>query len=222
MRTVVFDLDGTLADTSGDLLDAANKVFVAAGHGEVLEHPRDAGVALKGGRAMLRAGYERLGLGEPQDKIDDGYPRLLAAYAEQLSAKTTLYDGAEAVLIRLGQAGYKLAVCTNKPIELADPLLTELGIAGYFDAIVGAKTLPVSKPDPAPYILSVEQAGGTVGQSLLVGDTVTDRKTSTAAGVPSVLVTFSPAGKSVEEFFADATIDHFDELDAVVAKLLSP
>ena len=222
MRTVVFDLDGTLADTSGDLLDAANAVFVAAGHGEVLEHPRDAGIALRGGRAMLRAGYERLGMGEPQDKIDAGYPLLLDAYSQQLSAKTMLYDGAEAALIRLRKAGYKLAVCTNKPIELAEPLLAELGIHAHFDAIVGAKTLPVSKPDPAPYILSVEQAGGVVAQSLLVGDSVTDRKTSTAAGVPSVLVTFSPAGHGVQEYFPEETIDHFDELDAVVEKLLIP
>jgi len=55
---------------------------------------------------------------------------------------------------------------------------------------------------------------------LLVGDTATDRKTSTAAGVPSVLVTFSPAGHSVQELFPDETIDHFDALDAVVAKLI--
>ncbi|MEM7470812.1 MAG: HAD hydrolase-like protein [Pseudomonadota bacterium] len=220
MRTVVFDLDGTLADTSGDLLDAANAVFRAEGHGDVLEHPRDAGTALRGGRAMFRLGYERLGAPVTDALLDAHYPKLIEAYFDQLCTKTTLYDGAEAVLIRLKRAGYKLAVCTNKPIELADPLLHRLGISELFDAIVGAKTLPVSKPDPAPYILSVEQAGGTLARSLLVGDTATDRKTSTAAGVPSVLVTFSPAGNSVMELFPDDTIDHFDALDAVVAKLI--
>ena len=220
MRTVVFDLDGTLADTSGDLLDAANAAFRAGGHGDVLEHPRDAGVALRGGRAMLTLGYERLGIAPSAALIDAGYPVLLRAYGQQICAKTVLYDGAEAVCTRLRRKGYKLAVCTNKPIELATPLLAALGITSLFDAVIGAKSLPVSKPDPAPFVAAVQQAGGVVAQSLLVGDTATDRKTSTAAGVPSVLVTFSPAGQSVRELFPDETIDHFDELDAVVEKLI--
>ncbi len=220
MRTVVFDLDGTLADTSGDLLDAANAVFRAAGHGDVLEHPRDAGTALRGGRAMMTLGYERLGITFTHDDIDAGYPILLEAYDKQIADKTTLYDGARAVVTRLKLAGYKVAVCTNKPITLAEKLLKEIDFYDIFDAVVGAKTLPVSKPDPAPYILAVEQAGGDVSQSVLIGDTATDRKTSTAAGVPSILVTFSPAGNSVQELFPDETIDHFDHLDAAVAKLI--
>ena len=220
MRTVVFDLDGTLADTSGDLLDAANAVFRAKGHGDVLEHPRDAGTALRGGRAMMKLGFERKGVAYTQADIDAGYPILLEAYAPQIADKTYLYDGARAVVTRLKAAGYKVAVCTNKPIALAEQLLKHIEFYDVFDAVIGAKTLPVCKPDPAPYILAVEQAGGAVSQSLLVGDTATDRKTSTAAGVPSVLVTFSPAGNTVQELFPDETIDHFDALDAVVAKLI--
>lgn len=220
MRTVVFDLDGTLADTSADLLDAANAVFRAGGHGDVLEHPRDAATALRGGRAMMKLGYERKGMAYSEADIDAGYPILLEAYGQQIADKTYLYDGAREVVGRLKAAGYKVAVCTNKPISLAEQLLKQIDFHDVFDAVVGAKTLPVSKPDPAPYRLAVEQAGGDVAKSLLVGDTVTDRKTSTAAGVPSVLVTFSPAGHSVLELFPDETIDHFDALDAVVAKLI--
>ena len=220
MRTVVFDLDGTLADTSGDLLDAANAVFEARGMGAVLEHPKDAATALRGGRAMMKLGFERRGVAFTEADIDAGYPILLEAYAAQIADKTYLYDGARAVVTRLKAAGYKVAVCTNKPIALAEQLLKHIAFYDVFDAVIGARTLPVSKPDPAPYILAVEQAGGDVGKSLLVGDTATDRKTSTAAGVPSVLVTFSPAGNTVQELFPDETIDHFDALDAVVAKLI--
>lgn len=220
MRTVVFDLDGTLADTSGDLLDAANAALVSLGHAAVLEHPRDAGTALRGGRAMLTLGFERLGLPPEEAQIDAGYPVLLAAYATQIADKTYLYDGAQAVVTRLKLAGYKVAVCTNKPYGLAEQLLKEIAFFDIFDAVVGADTLPVRKPDPAPFLHAVELAGGDPKRALLVGDTATDRKTSTAAGVPSVLVTFSPAGHSVLELFPEETIDHFDALDAVVAKLI--
>lgn len=220
MRTVVFDLDGTLADTSGDLLDAANAALIALGHAPVLEHPRDAGTALRGGRAMLTLGFERLGLPLEDAQIDAGYPVLLSAYGKQIADKTYLYDGARAVVTRLKLAGYKVAVCTNKPYGLAEQLLRKIDFFDIFDAVVGAGTLPTRKPDPASYIHAVTQAGGEVKNSLLVGDTATDRKTSTAAGVASVLVTFSPAGHSVLELFPDETIDHFDALDAVVEKLI--
>ncbi|MEM9582522.1 MAG: HAD hydrolase-like protein [Pseudomonadota bacterium] len=220
MRTVVFDLDGTLADTSGDLIDAANAIFRARGHGDVLQHPRDAGTALRGGRAMMMLGYDRLGLAYTEEDLVTGYPILVEAYHKQIADKTYLYDGARAVVTRLKAAGYKVAVCTNKPIDLAESLLKAINFYDVFDAVVGARTLTVSKPDPAPYILAVEKAGGTVAQSVLIGDTATDRKTSTAAGVPSILVTFSPAGHSVLELFPDETIDHFDQLDAAVKKLI--
>lgn len=220
MRTIVFDLDGTLADTSGDLLDAANAALTEMGLDAVLEHPRDAGTALKGGRAMLTLAMERLGLDPSPDRVDAGYPILLAAYGKQIAQKSMLYEGAEACVLRLKRTGYKVAICTNKPYGLAEQLLKELSVFDLFDAVIGADTLPTRKPDPAPYIEAVTRAGGTVAGSLLVGDTATDRKTATAAGVPCVLVTFSPAGLSVQELFPDKTLNHFDGLDAVVAELI--
>jgi len=78
MRSVIFDLDGTLADTSGDLLAAANACFRGLGLGDLIG-PADAGTALKGGRAMLRLGFSRVaGFGEAE--VDAQYPLLLEAY----------------------------------------------------------------------------------------------------------------------------------------------
>ena len=219
MRTVVFDLDGTLADTSGDLLAAANAVFMGLGHGAVL-NGGDVLVAFQGGRAMLRLGFERLGRPADDARIDLLYPVLLTAYAGAIDVHTRLYPGAVMAVQRLLDAGYATAICTNKPEALAETLLQRLGVRHLFGAMIGADTLATRKPDAAPYVAAVTRAGGQVGRSVLIGDTETDRLTGRAAGVPVVLVTFGPEGAGVSRLAPEGLLDHFDDLDAVVARLI--
>src|SRR6056297_964559 len=220
MRTVVFDLDGTLADTSGDLIAAANACFRAMGAGDLLDPIRDAGTALRGGRAMLTLGMERLGRAEDIAEIDRQYPLLLEAYAADIDTHTVLYPGAMAAVEALVGAQYRVAICTNKPEGLARMLMTRLGVLDAFGALIGADTLPVRKPDPEPLREAVRRAGGDPARCLLVGDTVTDRETSRAAGVPSVLVTFGPGGPGVSDLRPEGLIGHFDELPDVVQRLI--
>lgn len=219
MRTVIFDLDGTLADTSADLIGAANACFRDLGHGSLLDPVADAATAMQGGRAMLRLGFGRLGQGD-EAQVEGNFPRLLDHYERGLHQETRLYAGAEAALDALAAQGFLLGVCTNKPARLADLLLQSLGIRGAFASLVGADTLPVRKPDPAPYILSVRQAGGQVGRSILIGDTITDRNTGLAAGVPVALVTFGPEGRAVEALAPEALLHHFDDLPALADRLI--
>lgn len=220
MRTVVFDLDGTLADTSQDLLAAANACFRARGHGDLLDG-RDALTAFHGGKAMLRLGFSRLGTPWTEADVDRAYPDLLVAYADGLDRHTFLYPGAVAAVEELRRQGYAVAICTNKPEGLALELLRRLGVLDLFGAMIGADTLPVRKPDAAPYIAAVTRAGGTVDRSMLVGDTETDRKTGLAARVPVALVTFGPEGLGVARLNPEALLHHYDELPDIAARLLS-
>lgn len=215
--TVVFDLDGTLADTSGDLIAAANACFQARGLGDLLHPVDDALIAFHGGRAMLRAGYARMGADRllPPGAEDEDYPRLLDYYGQDIARHTRLYPGTEAALDRLARDGHRLAVCTNKPEALAEVLLRELGIRDRFAAMIGADTLPVRKPDPRPYQAAVEGAGGTVVKSFLVGDTETDRRTASAAGVKVALVAFGPEGEGLARLAPEAMLAHFDALPAL-------
>lgn len=219
MRSVIFDLDGTLADTSADLIAAANACFRALGAGDLLHPVGDALTAFHGGRAMLRLGFSRLG--EVREaEVERQYPLLLAAYAEAIDTHTRLYPGAVAAVQALRAAGFACAICTNKPEGLAETLTRRLGIRDLFGALIGADTLPTRKPDAAPYVAAVQRVGGTVARSLLVGDTMTDRDTARACGVPVVLVTFGPEGRGVARLAPEALLDHFDDLPALAARLL--
>lgn len=221
MKTVIFDLDGTLADTSADLIAAANACFRGLGLGDVLDPMRDQGTALRGGKAMLRLGVERLEL--PEEVIEAEYPKLLAHYGAEICNETVMYPGAVAAVEALRAEGVKVGICTNKPEALAEDLMRKLGVRGLFGSLVGADTLPVRKPDPAPYLASVAWAGGMAAQSLLVGDTVTDRKTAAAAGVPCILVTFGPEGAAaVEDLAPEAFLHAYEDLPGLVVDLLGP
>ncbi|MEM6825563.1 MAG: HAD-IA family hydrolase [Pseudomonadota bacterium] len=220
MGTVIFDLDGTLADTSGDLIAAANKCFRTLGHGDMLDPATDAATAFRGGRAMLRLGLSRLGLVD-DDVIDSEYPRLLGFYARDIDTHTKLYPGATAAVEALLEVGYKVGICTNKPEALAETLMTRLGVRALFGSLVGADTLPQRKPDPAPYLAAVTRAGGQPARSLLVGDTETDRETARAASVPCILVTFGPDGDGVSALQPEALLPDYGALPSLVSRLIA-
>jgi phosphoglycolate phosphatase len=219
LRTVIFDLDGTLADTSADLIAAANACFRGLDLPDLLDLQADRLTAFHGGRAMLRAGFARVsGFGEGD--VDRLYPDLLAHYEERIDHHTRMYPGAVAAVEALREGGYRVGICTNKPSGLAETLMTRLGVRGLFHSLVGADTLPVRKPDPAPYRLAVERAGGAVAASFLVGDTETDMATARAAGVPCALVSFGPEGAGIVRLAPAALLDRYDDLPALAARLL--
>ena len=217
MTAVIFDLDGTLADTSGDLLAAANHCFRDMGAGDVLG-PQDAGVALRGGRRMLTVGLERMGRFDAA-LVDRYYPVLLDAYGASISVHTTLYPGAMDAVEGLKSAGHSVGICTNKPEGLARQLLSELGVLDAFGSLVGADTLPVRKPDPAPLVEAAGRLGHGPRDCVLVGDSDTDRNTARAAGVPSILVTFGPSGEDMAALEPEALLHDYADLHACVAQL---
>lgn len=219
MRTVVFDLDGTLADTSRDLLAAANACFRAMGEGDVLTPERDAGVALRGGKAMLTLGLMRLGRMD-DTLVEQYYPMLLEAYGAALDHHTRMYPGAMEAVAELAERGYGVGICTNKPEALAEALMVSLGVRDAFGALVGADTLAVRKPDPEPLYETARRLGGDPSRTILIGDSVTDRETARRAGVPSVLVTFGPSGEDMAALNPEALLHDYGDLPAMVQELI--
>src|SRR3546814_8164223 len=88
----------------------------------------------------------------------DLIPVFLEHYADNICTFSAPYPGLELALEELRIEGFRLAICTNKPEELANHLVEALGWAGMFDAIIGGDTLPVRKPDPRPLLTAITQA----------------------------------------------------------------
>ena len=222
MRGAIFDLDGTLADTAEDLLNAANAVLGPEGL-PLLDPLQDKAFAGRGGRSMIRRSLSLAGRPEegPEELTltDRLYPGLLEAYRSGLAVHTRLYEGVHTCLDNLEAAGWRLGVCTNKPEGLAVPLLHALEVADRFGAILGADTLPVRKPDPEHFHETCRRIGADPARSVMIGDTATDRETARAAGVPCVLVSFGFAAEPLDELAPEAVIDHFDALEQVMETL---
>lgn len=219
MKTVIFDLDGTLADTSGDLIAAANVCFRSEGLGDLLDPATDGGTALHGARAMLKLGFSRVeGFGEAD--IQRLYQPLLDAYGADIDTHTTLYPGTMDAVEALKSAGYGVGIATNKPEGLAQTLLTRLGVRDAFASLVGADTLEVKKPDPEHLFEAARRAGGAPARTCLVGDSTTDRDTARNGGVPSILVTFGPSDEDMAALQPDALLHDYADLPDLVARLL--
>ena len=216
---VVFDLDGTLAETAGDLMGALNHVL-AGDDLPPLPVAQARSLLGAGGRALIRRGFASAGRPLDESRLDSLFARFLAHYEAHIADHSHLFPGVLASLDALQARGYGFAVCTNKMEGTAKRLLTVLGVADRFRAICGQDTFAVSKPQPGALLGTIAMAGGTPRRSVMVGDSRTDIDTAKAAGVPVVAVDFGYTDRPVSEFGPDRIIGHFDALAEAVVDLM--
>lgn len=209
--TVVFDLDGTLIDTIGDLVATLNVVLGEAGCAPLPEAAARSMIG-HGAKALLTRGLAARGHVAWPERLDALHQRFLAHYAANIAVHSRPLPGLAEALDRLAASGARLAVLTNKLDHLAHRLLDELGLTRRFAAIVGGDTFPFGKPDPRVYRATVERAGGIVTRSVMVGDSKTDLDTGRNAGVPVILVAFGYTDVPVTELGADRLIGAWPDL----------
>jgi len=178
-RLVVFDLDGTLVDSSRDIASAANAALqrVAPGTPEI-PMPVVVSFVGEGARLLIERALSHAGLSLSADEV---LPVFLDCYRERLLATTRLYDGVAEALPALHDR--TLAVLTNKPGALSRAILQGLGIASRFARIWGPEDVPARKPDPAGLLRLVAELGSRSEQAWMVGDSPVDVRTARAAGV---------------------------------------
>ncbi|MFF8802259.1 MULTISPECIES: phosphoglycolate phosphatase [unclassified Methylobacterium] len=216
---VVFDLDGTLAETAGDLIGTLNVILAREGHAALpLEQARD--LLGAGARALIQRGFAVAGASLTPERLETLFQDFLAYYGDHLTDNSTLFPGVVEALDRLEAEGFRLAICTNKVESHAVALLEALGIGHRFRTIVGKDTFAFSKPDPRHITATVARAGGDPDRAVMVGDSKADVAAAQAAGIPVVGVTFGYTPVPMRDLAPDWVIEHFDELPGAVAALV--
>lgn len=216
---LVFDLDGTLADTARDLIGTLNVLLTREGLPAVAPAAaRD--LVGAGARALIERGFALHNAPLPSERIEPMVADFLAHYEAHIADETRLFPGARAALDRFRDEGFRLAICTNKPERLARLLIERLAVADRFDAICGRGSFPVHKPDPQMLHLTVAAAGGDPARTILVGDSRTDVDTARNAGAPVIAVDFGYTDVPVAALSPDRIISHFDELWMAAQELL--
>jgi phosphoglycolate phosphatase len=204
IKLLMFDLDGTLVDTSKDITNALNYALKPYGLKELTVEDTTKMV----GEGLTRLVEKILGESNVQlrDAVINGF---LDYYSKHLTDYSTIYPGVRETLGRLN--GYKKAVISNKRESLSTRLLEELSLNKYFDLVIGSDTTPERKPSPVPVIYVVSKFGISPQESMMVGDSNYDIEAGKKAGVKTVAVTY---GYKEKEYLKDADymIDEFRDL----------
>jgi phosphoglycolate phosphatase len=221
VRTVVFDLDGTLVDTAPDLINALNFVLDREGLPPVPLHSARNMIGA-GARRLIERGLELEGRAASVGDITRLTDDFIAYYAEHIADVSRPFEGLESALDDLGKRGYRFAVCTNKLEWLSKLLLDRLGLSARFSAICGADTFGIAKPDPAILQQTVARAGGDISCAIMVGDAGPDIGVARRAGIPVIGVGFGYTEIPIAELKPDRLIHHMNELPAAVESLMVP
>ena len=216
---VVFDLDGTLAETAPNIMQTLNVILEREGLPALpLERARE--LVGAGARALIERGFRVSGRPLDAETLERLFADFLLIYAEDVASSSHLFDGVLPALDALEADGYALAVCTNKPILHTRLILDHFGIAKRFAAVAGRDSYPYFKPDPRHLTLTIEAAKADPARAVMIGDSRTDIATARAAGIPTICVPFGYTDVPIETLEPDVVIQHFDALPDAVRRLI--
>lgn len=210
IRTVLFDLDGTLLDTAPDLAYALNRVLEQNDRSP-LPYSNIRPAASHGTIALVQLGF---GIEPENDEFENYRKQLLDVYSDNLSRETRFFPGIEKLLENIEQRDMNWGIVTNKPGYLTEPLLEELGLSTRPACIVSGDTTPQRKPDPQPMLHACHLAGSQTEQCLYIGDAQRDIEAGKNANMWTLVALYGYIAESDTplEWGADGAISHPDEI----------
>ncbi len=204
-RGVLFDLDGTLADTAPDLGYALNQQRLSRGMPELpIEAVRSH--ASSGARGLLKIGF---GIEPGQSGYEALRDEFLDIYEENLARNSRLFPGVSTLLEQIERRGLRWGIVTNKSERFTFPLLRALALIERAACVICGDTTPNPKPHPAPLLAAAKKLGIPAPQCIYVGDDVRDVQAGHAAGMPVVVARYGYLGNGAppEQWGADGFVD---------------
>ena len=214
INLIIFDLDGTLIDSSVDITNAINYAIGPYG-GRPLTVKETISIVGEGITKLIEKLIEMNGITADRDVVVD---RFIKHYSDHLVDNSPAYPGVRETLQALN--GYKKAVISNKREALSQRILDGLGLSGYLDLIVGSDTTPERKPSAVPVLHVLSKFGVRPEEAVIVGDSNFDIEAGRAAGLRTVAVTYGYRPLEMLKA-ADFKIDRMDELPDVIKRISS-
>ena len=217
-QVLLCDLDGTLIDSAPDL---------AAAVGELPARQARPPLTVEAIKTMIGDGVPKLigrafaatGGAPPAGELAALVSRYMPLYESRMTELTRPYPGAIEALRALKNAGWRLAVCTNKPEAPALAIVAALGFDGLFEAVAGGDSFPVKKPDPGHLLALLGQMGADPAAAVMLGDSQNDVLAAARAGLPVIVVAHGYGRVPVHELGAEVVIESFSELPGALAAL---
>jgi len=215
INLVIFDLDGTLADSKLDLAHSVNATRRHYGL-PALDIELVSSYVGNGAPLLIR---RALGPDYADAEIHRALEFFLAYYREHMLDHTTLYPTVRESLDRLRDAGLALSVLTNKPVRFSQDILAGLGVSGHFFRVYGGNSFEQKKPDPTGVHSLLAESGVPKEQAMIVGDSAVDVLTARNAGVAVCGVTYGFQPEPLGEQPPDFTVDRMEQLaDRLIAE----
>jgi len=190
IKTVLFDLDGTLLDTAPDLAYALNALLEEQGRSPLSFDTIRPHVS-HGATAMIRLGF---GLSAESPSFAELRQRFLDIYAANISRETRLFTGMEDVLSDLERRQMSWGIVTNKPAFLTEPLLVHLSLRHRAACVISGDTTANKKPHPEPMLLACRQTNSVATECVYVGDAQRDIEAGSRAGMPTLIALYGYIG----------------------------
>lgn len=205
MAVVMYDLDGTLLDTAGEITQAVNLTLAEFGHDTVSEAQVRDWIGHGTGWLMKTAWQNTQGpLDAPWDKVME---RFVIHYDATAGTHSHAFPHVLDTLKRAREVGVKQAIVTNKEARFTERVLERHGLKGTFDIVICGDSLPVKKPDPAVIEHCLAQLGASAGEALFIGDSAIDVSTARAAGVVCWAVPYGyNLGRPIEDAMPDRVV----------------
>ena len=223
--TILFDLDGTLADTAPDLLSAHNHVMKKFGYktkniDEIREYVGH-GAAVMIGKSIWSSARKELSKINDQKIKDEMINEFLNFYGKNIVVKSKLINGVYEFLKWAKSNNISMWVCTNKQEHLAIDFLKKIKIYDFFEYVAGRNTFDYCKPDPRHLTSMIEIMNGDIKKSIMIGDSENDAEAAKSAGIPMILLEDGYTEKKIEQIHHDHLIKNYIGIEKIISSYLN-